>query len=107
MQWARNDGNQQQCQFVDAGSGYYQLQVPAQRQGPRVPERQRRRAGHPGHRRQQHQQHFAVADSASGYVRFINRHSSKALDVWEWSTADGGMISQYADLDGCEPAAGS
>ena len=25
VQWARNDGNQQQWQFVDAGSGYYKL----------------------------------------------------------------------------------
>jgi pectate lyase len=45
-------------------------------------------------------QHFRLADSADGYVRFINRHSSKALDIWEWSTADGAMISQFADLDG-------
>ena len=45
-------------------------------------------------------QHFAVKDSSGGYVRFINRHSGKALDLWEWSTADGGIVAQYADLDG-------
>src|SRR5688572_1869945 len=25
VQWARNDGNQQQWQFVDAGGGYYKV----------------------------------------------------------------------------------
>src|SRR5689334_14144720 len=45
-------------------------------------------------------QHFRLADSDSGYVRLINRHSNKALDVWEWSTADGGRISQFSDLNG-------
>ncbi|SFC66798.1 right-handed parallel beta-helix repeat-containing protein, partial [Streptomyces aidingensis] len=35
-----------------------------------------------------------------GYYRFVNRFSGKALDVWEWSTADGGRISQYDDLNG-------
>ncbi|WP_308163612.1 RICIN domain-containing protein [Micromonospora sp. WMMB482] len=45
-------------------------------------------------------QQFRVLDSDSGYVRLINRHSNKAMEVWEWSTADGGRISQYADLNG-------
>jgi hypothetical protein len=45
-------------------------------------------------------QHFRLVDSDSGYVRFISRHSNKALDVWEWSTADGGPIAQYTDLNG-------
>ena len=45
-------------------------------------------------------QQFRLDDSAGGYVRLINRHSGKALDVWEWSTADGGIISQFADADG-------
>ena len=39
-------------------------------------------------------------DSDSGYVRFVNRHSNKALDLWEWSTADGGRIVGYSDLNG-------
>jgi hypothetical protein len=38
--------------------------------------------------------------SDSGFVRFVNRFSGKALDVWEWSTADGGRISQFTDLNG-------
>jgi pectate lyase len=45
-------------------------------------------------------QHFAVRDTDSGFVKFLNRHSGKALDVWEWSTADGGRIAQFADLNG-------
>ncbi|MFF0820318.1 RICIN domain-containing protein [Micromonospora haikouensis] len=41
----------------------------------------------------------ATVDTGTPYV-FVNRHSGKALDVWGWSTADGGMISQYQDLGG-------
>ena len=99
-QFARLDGYNQQWQFVDVGSGYYQvrsrhsgkvLEIPNSNDGVQVvqmaPSSNTR-------------QHFRLADSAGGYVRLISRHSNKALDVWEWSTADGGMISQFSDLDG-------
>ncbi len=100
VQWARNDGNQQQWQFVDAGSGYYKLrsrlsgkflEMPSTADGAQMvqnPDNGTTR------------QHFAVRDTDSGFVKFLNRHSAKALDVWEWSTADGGIISQFADLNG-------
>ncbi|WP_313895921.1 RICIN domain-containing protein [Streptomyces sp. YIM 98790] len=39
-------------------------------------------------------------ETGDGYYRFINRFSGKALDVWEWSTADGARISQYDDTGG-------
>nr|MDT0659907.1 RICIN domain-containing protein [Micromonospora sp. DSM 115978] len=100
VQWSRNDGNQQQWQFIDAGSGYYKLrsrhsgkflEMPNANDGTQLiqnPDNGTTR------------QHFRVADSEGGHVRLINRHSNKALDIWEWSTADGGIVAQYADLDG-------
>jgi pectate lyase len=100
VQWARNDGNQQQWQFVDAGGGYYQLrsrlsgkalQIASAQDGAQLTQQ----AASSDTR-----QHFRLADSAGGHVRLINRQSNKALDVWEWSTADGGRISQFTDTDG-------
>lgn len=100
VQWTRNDGNQQQWQFVDAGSGYYKiksrhsgkfLELPNANDGTQLVQN-----ADNGTTRQ----HFQVADSDGGHVRFVNRHSGKALDIWEWSTADGGIISQFQDLGG-------
>ncbi|HEX6685919.1 MAG TPA: RICIN domain-containing protein, partial [Candidatus Limnocylindrales bacterium] len=100
VQWDRNDGNQQQWQFVPVGSGYYQivsrlsgkaLQVASALDGAELTQQ----APSTDTR-----QHFGVSDSDSGYVRLVNRHSRKALDVWEWSTANGARISQFTDLNG-------
>ncbi|HEX6684110.1 MAG TPA: RICIN domain-containing protein [Candidatus Limnocylindrales bacterium] len=100
VQWARNNGNQQQWQFVDAGGGYYKvrsrhsgkfLEMPNATDGTQLVQNPDNGST---------RQHFRLADSDSGYARFINRHSNKALDVWEWSTADGGRIAQFADLNG-------
>ncbi|GGM06239.1 RICIN domain-containing protein [Dactylosporangium sucinum] len=41
----------------------------------------------------------ATVDPSAWYV-LVNRNSGKAMDLWEWSTADGGRISQYTDTDG-------
>lgn len=99
-QFTRNDGNWQQWQFVDAGSGWYKirsrhsglfLELPNTNDGTQLVQN-----ADNGTTRQQ----FTLKDSASGDVRFINRHSGKALDLWEWSTADGAIISQFADADG-------
>ncbi|GAA0306595.1 pectate lyase C [Gracilibacillus halotolerans] len=38
-------------------------------------------------------------DSSKSY-KLINRHSGKALEVFEWSTNDGGNVVQYDDLGG-------
>ncbi|MEU4560443.1 RICIN domain-containing protein [Actinoplanes sp. NPDC023936] len=99
-QFTRNDGNWQQWQFVDAGSGWYKirsrhsglvLEMPNATDGTQLIQNTDN-----GTTRQQ----FTLKDSAGGDVRFINRHTGKALDLWEWSTADGGIISQFADADG-------
>ncbi|AAZ55678.1 hypothetical protein JCM3263A_23040 [Thermobifida fusca] len=41
----------------------------------------------------------ATIDTGAYYV-LVNRHSGKAMDVWEWSTANGGEIRQYDNLGG-------
>ncbi|MFV2102927.1 RICIN domain-containing protein [Micromonospora sp. LOL_024] len=100
-QFTRNNAAVQQWRFVDVGSGYYQirsvhsgkvLELPNATNGVQLV--QNAAAG--GNTRQ----HFRLADADGGHVRFINRHSNKALDVWGWSTADGAMISQYQDVGG-------
>ncbi|GIE95119.1 pectate lyase family protein [Paractinoplanes rishiriensis] len=40
----------------------------------------------------------ATVDTSAQYV-FVNRHSGKAMDLWEWSTADGGQIRQFTRTD--------
>ncbi|MEO3807396.1 RICIN domain-containing protein [Sphaerisporangium sp. B11E5] len=102
VQWTRNDGNQQQWQFVDSGGGYYRLR--SRLSGKVLDIYERSTAGganvvqwadNDGWNQQ-----FRLADSADGHVRLINRNSNMALEVFEWSTADGGRISQWNDLDG-------
>ena len=102
-QWTRNDGNQQQWQFVDSGGGYYRLQVPALRQGPRrlqLVHRRRRRRSCSGPTTTAPTSSSAWPTRAGGYVRLINRHSGKAVEVQGASTADGANIVQYADWGG-------
>src|SRR6185503_14533997 len=36
----------------------------------------------------------ATVNTSAWYV-FVNRNSGKAMDVWEWSTADGGQLRQF------------
>ncbi|MFY1637624.1 RICIN domain-containing protein [Solwaraspora sp. WMMB335] len=102
VQWARNDGNQQQWQFVDSGGGYYRLR--SRHSGKVLDIYGWSTAG--GAEVVQWtdtdgaNQQFRLVDSADGYVRLINRNSNMALEVFEWSTADGGRISQWDDLDG-------
>ncbi len=102
VQWARNDGNQQQWQFVDSGGGYYRLKSRHSSKvldvygwstegGADIVQWADANGAN---------QQFRLADSDGGYVRLINRHSGKALEVFEWSTADGARISQWDDLNG-------
>ncbi|BCJ57796.1 RICIN domain-containing protein [Micromonospora endophytica] len=99
-QFTRGDGNNQQFQFVDVGGGYYQLRnrhsgkvvaIPNSIDGVQVTQVTAS---------SDTKQHWRLADSANGDVRFVNRHSNKVLEVWQSSTADGGMVSQYANVDG-------
>ena len=101
-QWTRNDGHNQQWQFVDSGGGYYRLKSrhsgkvldvhnwSTANGGPIV-----QWTDHNGTNQQ-----WRLADSDGGHVRLISRHSGKALEVQNASTADGADIVQYDDWGG-------
>ncbi|KAB1162282.1 alpha-L-arabinofuranosidase [Micromonospora sp. AMSO12t] len=102
VQWARNDGNQQQWQFVDSGGGYYRLKSRlsgkvldvynfSTANGASIVQWADSNGSN---------QQFRLADSAGGYVRLINRNSNKAVEVQGASTADGGNVVQYDDWNG-------
>ncbi|WP_394618639.1 non-reducing end alpha-L-arabinofuranosidase family hydrolase [Lentzea sp. JNUCC 0626] len=102
VQWARNDGSQQQWQFVDSGGGYYRLKS---RLSGKVLDVHNFSTADGGAIVQWADgngtnQQFRVADSDSGFVRLINRNSGKAVEVQGASTADGGSVVQYADWNG-------
>ncbi|GAA4515200.1 RICIN domain-containing protein [Nonomuraea ferruginea] len=100
-QWTRNNGNQQQWQFVDSGGGYYRLKS---RHSGKVLDVHNwstangasivQWADHNGANQQ-----WRTADSG-GYLRLINRNSGKALEVQGASTADNANIVQYDDWGG-------
>ena len=99
-QWTRNDLAVQQWQFVDAGGGFYKvrsrhsgkvLELPSGSDGTQLVQSTDRSSA---------TQQFRLQDSAGGFVRFVNRQWNKVIDVWGWSTADGGRLAGYSDLDG-------
>ncbi|MFI7024435.1 non-reducing end alpha-L-arabinofuranosidase family hydrolase [Micromonospora sp. NPDC049900] len=101
-QWTRNNGNQQQWQFVDSGGGYYRLKS---RLSGKVLDVYNFSTANGASIVQWTDgngtnQQFRLADSAGGYVRLINRNSNKAVEVQGASTADGGNIVQYDDWGG-------
>ncbi|SBT37320.1 non-reducing end alpha-L-arabinofuranosidase family hydrolase [Micromonospora auratinigra] len=102
VQWTRNNGNQQQWQFVDSGGGYYRLRS---RLSGKVLDDYNFSTANGASIVQWTDlngtnQQFRLADSDSGYVRLINRNSNKAMEVQGASTADGGNIVQYDDWNG-------
>ncbi|MFG1997523.1 RICIN domain-containing protein [Spirillospora sp. NPDC048911] len=101
-QWTRNDGANQQWQFVDSGGGFYRLKArhsgkvldvagASTSDGAAI----QQWADHTGPNQQ-----FRLADSDAGHVRLINRNSSKALEVQGASTSDNANIVQYTDWGG-------
>ncbi|MGP3933689.1 non-reducing end alpha-L-arabinofuranosidase family hydrolase [Nonomuraea sp. KM88] len=101
-QWSRNNGNQQQWQFVDSGGGYYRIKSRHSGKVLDVHNFSTANGGaivqwsdHNGTNQQ-----WRLADSSDGHVRFISRHSNKALEVQGASTADGANIVQYDDWGG-------
>ncbi|WDZ82247.1 RICIN domain-containing protein [Micromonospora cathayae] len=101
-QWTRNDGANQQWQFVDSGGGYYRVRS---RHSGKVLDVNNASTGdgaaiiqwadHNGTNQQ-----FRLADSDGGHVRLINRNSNKVVEVQGSSTADGGNVVQYSDGNG-------
>ncbi|MFE9644970.1 non-reducing end alpha-L-arabinofuranosidase family hydrolase [Streptomyces sp. NPDC006365] len=101
-QWTRNDQNQQQWQFVDAGGGYYRIKS---RHSGKVLDVHNWSTANGGSIVQWADlngtnQQWRLADSSDGYVRLISRHSNKALEVQGASTADNANIVQYDDWGG-------
>jgi hypothetical protein len=102
VQWARNNGNQQQWQFVDSGGGYYRMKS---RHSGKVLDVYNFSTANGASIVQWadgngSNQQFRLADSDGGYVRLINRNSNKVVEVQGASTADGGNIVQYDDWNG-------
>jgi endo-1,4-beta-xylanase len=100
-QWSRNDGNQQQWQFVDSGGGFYRLKS---RLSGKVLDVSNRSTADGGAIVQwtdnnAANQQFSI-QTIDGYIQLINRNSGKAVEVQGASTADGGNIVQYADWNG-------
>jgi endo-1,4-beta-xylanase len=100
-QWTRNDGANQQWQFVSSGGGYYRLKSRlsgkvldvynrSTADGASVVQWTDNNAAN---------QQFSVQD-IDGYIQLINRNSGKAVEVQGASTTDGGNIVQYADWNG-------
>ncbi|MFY1686955.1 RICIN domain-containing protein [Plantactinospora sp. WMMB782] len=101
-QWTRNDGANQQWQFVDSGGGYYRLKSRHSGKVLDVSNASTADGGaivqwsdHNGTNQQ-----FRLADSDGGHVRLLNRNSNKAVEVQGASTADGANVVQYADGNG-------
>jgi beta-xylosidase len=100
-QWSRNDGSQQQWQFVDSGGGYYRLKS---RLSGKVLDVYNRSTADGGSIVQWTDnngtnQQFSIQD-IDGYIQLINRNSGKAVEVQGASTADGGNVVQYSDWNG-------
>ncbi|XVV07566.1 non-reducing end alpha-L-arabinofuranosidase family hydrolase [Actinosynnema sp. CA-248983] len=101
-QWTRNDGNQQQWQFVDSGGGHYRVKSRLSGKVLDVSGASTADGGaiiqwsdHNGANQQ-----FRLADSPDGYVRLINRNSNKAVEVQGAATNDGANVVQYSDWGG-------
>ncbi|MER7727431.1 non-reducing end alpha-L-arabinofuranosidase family hydrolase [Streptomyces sp. NPDC096323] len=101
-QWTRNDQNQQQWQFVDAGDGYYRIKS---RLSNKVLDVHNWSTANGGSIVQwtdlnATNQQWRLMESTDGYVRLVSRHSGKALEVQGASTADNANIVQYDDWGG-------
>jgi endo-1,4-beta-xylanase len=100
-QWSRNNGSQQQWQFVDSGGGFYRLKS---RLSGKVLDVSGRSTADGGPIVQwtdnnATNQQFSI-QNIDGYIQLINRNSGKAVEVQGASTADGGNVVQYADWNG-------
>ncbi|AVT28164.1 glycosyl hydrolase [Plantactinospora sp. BC1] len=101
-QWTRNNGANQQWQFVDSGGGYYRLKS---RHSGKVLDVHNRSTADGGAIVQWSDlnatnQQFRLADSDSGHLRLISRHSGKVVEVQGASSANGGNVVQYSDWNG-------
>ncbi|MDQ0426037.1 MULTISPECIES: non-reducing end alpha-L-arabinofuranosidase family hydrolase [Cellulomonas] len=101
-QWTRNDGQQQQWQFVDSGNGDYRIKS---RLSGKVLDVYNWSTADGAAINQytdhnQANQRFRLQDAGDGYVILINRQSNKAVEVQGASTADGANVVQYTNWGG-------
>ncbi|MBE1876930.1 non-reducing end alpha-L-arabinofuranosidase family hydrolase [Myceligenerans pegani] len=100
-QWSRNDGDQQQWQFISSGDGNYRLKS---RLSGKVLDISGRSTADGADVIQwtdnnSANQQFSIQD-VDGYIQLIARHSGKAVEVQGASTADGANVVQYSDWNG-------
>ena len=101
VQWSRNNGNQQQWQFVSSGGNYYRVKS---RLSGKVLDVYAKSTADGGEVVQWPDnnganQQWAVTIS-NGYASLINRNSGKALEIQGASTADAGNVVQYTSWNG-------
>ena len=100
-QWSRNNGTQQQWQFVSSGNGYYRLKsrlsgkvldvtAKSTADGAAITQWSDNNGAN---------QQFSI-QTIDGYIQLISRNSGKAVEVQGASTTDGGNIVQYSDWNG-------
>ncbi|WP_100443970.1 RICIN domain-containing protein [Glycomyces xiaoerkulensis] len=94
IQWPATGRANQRFEFVDAGAGHYRiravhsglvLQAASNDNGADISQQPESDAA---------SQQWRIVEHG-GAVSLINRASGLAMDVWEYSTADGARISQY------------
>lgn len=100
-QWSRNDGAQQQWQFLDSGNGFYRLKS---RVSGKVLDVANRSTADGAALIQwtdtnATNQQFSIQD-VDGYIQLISRNSGKAVEIQNASTADGANVVQYSDWNG-------
>ncbi|WP_421740164.1 endo-1,4-beta-xylanase [Cellulomonas sp.] len=100
-QWTRNNGNQQQWQFVSTGDGYFEIR--SRLSGKNLDVSARSTADGAAivqwtDNNGANQQWRATI--SNGYASLISRNSGKALEVQGASTADGATIVQYSSWNG-------
>nr|WP_269810557.1 non-reducing end alpha-L-arabinofuranosidase family hydrolase [Kineosporia rhizophila] len=99
-QWARNDGTQQQWQFVASGDGYYRLKSRlsgkvldvynwSKNDGAQIVQWGDRNGAN---------QQFRI-ENIDGHIQLINRDSAKALEVKGSAKTDGADVVQAADTN--------
>ncbi|TQL02404.1 endo-1,4-beta-xylanase [Cellulomonas sp. SLBN-39] len=102
VQWSRNNGTQQQWQFVSSGDGYYRLK--SRLSGKVLDVTNFSTADSAAVTqytdRNQANQQWRLTTLSSGHVTLVNRNSTKALEVMGASTADGGAVVQYQNWGG-------
>ncbi|WP_199034942.1 RICIN domain-containing protein [Glycomyces salinus] len=95
IQWTPTGRTNQQFEFIDAGEDHYRikarhsglvLQVASNDNGADITQQPESDAAG---------QQWSIVEHGGGAVSLINRASGLAMDVWEYSTADGARFSQY------------